>query len=409
MPSPNCTGEEMALHTLFDHVEDDEHPNSKFQEGDTYWTLPTFPNDAIYSEAKECCFQDFHVLELFNCEDSVDESIQLEFMQSEIGQAVFGYAYMHPEEWFEAFCPEDFWKEIMDRSPGGWVRKRPSSSPYIQKSCERDPVPFHFNPNQDTACDKVGHEDVAARIDETEADLVNETKEIKDSSLQDALSESRVAADEQENAYIAEAIQSSKLDAIVLSPEDVVVFRISRTSKEILDHLENELVDLKLRVLESGCHVRPDWANGALLLIPLTQSQVEESTVQLRAHHIVACRNEFDSVEKALHRFPKRKGRPQIKVETYVFCSTGIRECDVGKPLEATSALDVATKSSCTVPREAHGLDEHEDEIEIIVERTFIHFQHSAVSEISAYAASAPCSGQHSKEPKNPRKFKHSP
>ena len=124
MPEPNCTGEEMALHTLFDYVEQDEHPDATYANDDHYWTLPQFPNDDNYSDAKECCFEGFDVLELFgdeDCDESPDEGAEdvvhprsnrkLEFMQSNIGQSL-GFAYMHPGEWFEAFRPEDVWLEM---------------------------------------------------------------------------------------------------------------------------------------------------------------------------------------------------------------------------------------------------------------------------------------------------------
>merc|ERR1711920_901938 len=111
----------MALHTLFDYVEEeDEHPSTKFKGDDAYWALPQFPNDDKYEEAREACLEDFDVLELF--EDDDDESSsegaedvdlpgtkpKLEFMQSDIGQRVFNYAYMHPKEWFEALYADQF-------------------------------------------------------------------------------------------------------------------------------------------------------------------------------------------------------------------------------------------------------------------------------------------------------------
>lgn len=129
MPKPNCTGEEMALHTLFDYVEEDEHPDWRFGSDDEYWDLPQFPNDENYSDAKECCLQDYDVLDLYEDEDSDGEtssedaedvenshgpgtSRTLEWMQSPLAQRPFHFAHLHPREWFEAFDPKVFWAEV---------------------------------------------------------------------------------------------------------------------------------------------------------------------------------------------------------------------------------------------------------------------------------------------------------
>ena len=46
MPTPNCTGEEMLLHTLFAFVRDDGHPDSKYKENDAYWARALYANPA---------------------------------------------------------------------------------------------------------------------------------------------------------------------------------------------------------------------------------------------------------------------------------------------------------------------------------------------------------------------------
>lgn len=132
MPTPNCTGEEMALHTLFDYVEADEHPDSKFEDDDIYWTLPHFPNDEDYSSAKNYCLEDFDVLELFQDENSDESSSEgaedvdlpetkrtLEFMQSDIGR-MFAFADMRPEKWFQAFYPQRFLAEAAQDLKSLW-------------------------------------------------------------------------------------------------------------------------------------------------------------------------------------------------------------------------------------------------------------------------------------------------
>lgn len=129
MPKPNCTGEEMALHTMFDYVEDDEHPNSKYDSNDIYWTLQKHPNDEDYEMAKEQTdvFEDHDVLGLFKDEgdssssdgrgdtdtddaDLIQTHHKLDFMKGPIGR-VFAYGPMHPKEWFEPFRNERFWAD----------------------------------------------------------------------------------------------------------------------------------------------------------------------------------------------------------------------------------------------------------------------------------------------------------
>ena len=39
-------------------------------------------------------------------------------------------------------------------------------------------------------------------------------------------------------------------------------------------------------VVDAGCEVRPEWTS-AVLLVPLTQGQVEELGVELSVHHIL--------------------------------------------------------------------------------------------------------------------------
>ena len=41
------------------------------------------------------------------------------------------------------------------------------------------------------------------------------------------------------------------------------------------------------QVQHAGCDVEPAWANGALMMAPLTELQVKEAVIQLAAHHIV--------------------------------------------------------------------------------------------------------------------------
>jgi len=104
---------------FFDGAEEDTDPP------DAYWALPEFPNDEDFEMAREICFEDHDVLDLFDDDDDDAESSEeigeddgrprshpaLDFMQSAVGQQVMGFAHMGPEEWFVAFRPEHMWRE----------------------------------------------------------------------------------------------------------------------------------------------------------------------------------------------------------------------------------------------------------------------------------------------------------
>merc|ERR1719356_727286 len=111
-----------------------------------------------------------------------------------------------------------------------------------------------------------------------------------------------------------EAIMASKADLPPLSGDDVVLLRLTQCSlqiKEVILH-SSEIAFALSRMTEARCDPSPSWANGAIILVPLTAEQVEESGIQLRPHNIVALRSDQDSIRQALGHLPKRK-RPQVR------------------------------------------------------------------------------------------------
>merc|ERR1711957_462504 len=94
-------------------------------------------------------------------------------------------------------------------------------------------------------------------------------------------------ASERENADVAEAVLRSKSDVLPCSLEGAVILRLTRCSVEIMNLLLScpELAACRQRVEDAGCDTRPHWANGALLLLPLTVEQVHEANFKLRAHN----------------------------------------------------------------------------------------------------------------------------
>ncbi|MFJ1754375.1 tetratricopeptide repeat protein [Kitasatospora sp. NPDC088134] len=98
MPSPRCTGEEMALHIALEHAsamsQDEPDLVERFVEG-----KPAEAGDYDWCECSELLFQGHDVLFLYDpWLSSVADP------QSSLGQRM-GVAYLQPEDWFEPFDP----------------------------------------------------------------------------------------------------------------------------------------------------------------------------------------------------------------------------------------------------------------------------------------------------------------
>jgi len=77
------------------------------------------------------------------------------------------------------------------------------------------------------------------------------------------------------------------------------------------------LSNCRRRVLEAGCEISPLWASGAKLLVPLTESQVEEleqSGIELMDSHVVALREDEEVIRQAL-KSVRNKDRPRLSLE----------------------------------------------------------------------------------------------
>ena len=53
-------------------------------------------------------------------------------------------------------------------------------------------------------------------------------------------------------------------------------------------------------VHDAGCELEPEWADGAMLLVPLTEELVCESGIQLTHTHIVAMARDVENIRQAL-------------------------------------------------------------------------------------------------------------
>jgi len=67
----------------------------------------------------------------------------------------------------------------------------------------------------------------------------------------------------------------------------------------------------------------PDWANGALLLVPCTEEGLAESGLELKPHHVIALASDVELIDEALAEFPRRR-RPQCKLDLQCGVRSGV-------------------------------------------------------------------------------------
>merc|ERR1712216_92378 len=202
---------------------------------------------------------------------------------------------------------------------------------------------------------------------------------------------------EQEQAQVCEAVLRSKL-----GHECVVVASLNYHSPTLFDHLlaSEDLKASIARVESAGCQVRPLWANGALLLFPLTETQLAEENLQLKAHNILLPASEVSSVNAALGKIPRRQ-RPLMKLVQFASLKFKDRVVDAS---DSAQRDDEGRSCDAAESGPEVGLD-----LQLVVERTFYTFPlpKEDMSEASAMVHSAPAAHEDPR-PENPRRWRRS-
>ncbi|CAE7249948.1 hecd-1, partial [Symbiodinium sp. CCMP2456] len=116
---------------------------------------------------------------------------------------------------------------------------------------------------------------------------------------------------------------------------DAVLLRLSSCSAAIKQVLLNsaELAECRRDVVDANCEVTPEWANGAVLLAPLTEEKASEAQLQLRPYHVVAFKGDEGRVKAALSTLPCRQ-RPRIRERSDLGCSAAADVPDQEQDLE---------------------------------------------------------------------------
>jgi len=209
----------------------------------------------------------------------------------------------------------------------------------------------------------------------------------KEEQLRQAIELSEEDIVVRENSDVAHAIMRSKADAPI-TDDGVIVMRLTKLGNygEVMAALESSdhLSGPRSRVIEAGCEVRPSWT-PALLLVPLTQSQVEEELeMELRAHHIVGCEGDKDLIIAALKTL-----------------RCNIRPSVVGPSISSA----IANRDERNLTNAADG-EVDEIEVEIEYRNTFLDYPiPKDISEVTAFHESAPCGDSSATQPVNPRRY----
>jgi len=234
----------------------------------------------------------------------------------------------------------------------------------------------------------------------TEAPAPDDEDDGKDETLEEtemiaALSQSEAAALQQEQQQLTETIlQSKACSGAAVSGDDVVIFRLTRCSIEIHNALGTspQLAACRSHVEEAGCRIRPDFS-PAIFLVPITGEQYAELGLNLRFHHVLACRSDRASIEEALRHVPAAQ-RPKLRDEKLEHVSPEYPEPAFGQTLgkgsgiENRSSMERDAESPATLPCVAPFEELRVTEESVV--HGFIHFRVLSEAASSRVCHSAP-------------------
>jgi len=132
--------------------------------------------------------------------------------------------------------------------------------------------------------------------------------------LQQVIDESMSEANSRENADIAEALVRSKVNTPSMLAVTVFEVTCHARSPDLTRVLTESprLAPCRALVAEAGCQLQPSWANGAWVLVPASEHQLDEAGIKLTHTRILARSCDMDIINEELKAFP-RKGRPRFQ------------------------------------------------------------------------------------------------
>jgi len=141
------------------------------------------------------------------------------------------------------------------------------------------------------------------------------------------------------NSQISRALLLTKQEAF--TSESLMLWRLTKHSPTVDETLlaSPDLSHCRSRVENAECELKPSWAGGALLLIPLTEEQYQELEIDLERHHVLGLMGDEVAIQAALHKVPCRK-RPQVRADHRALPRSDI------EPMEDMTAQAVAFAGS---------------------------------------------------------------
>lgn len=213
-----------------------------------------------------------------------------------------------------------------------------------------------------------------------------------------ALQQSESEALQQEQQHVHKAFLRSKHD---ITPGNATLFRLAFHKPQVTAFILNfpALAGCRSRVESAGCSVQPTWANGALVLLPASQEQVEEAGIVLMAHNILMLDSDKVLLEDCLAQLSRRK-RPQLKLQQY---PGGTHANSKTEPISVA-----ASEHGSEASHEANILPgDWIQDAGLIVERTFLSFPvDREISDASTIVHSAPAATQTDKKSLNPHQWR---
>merc|ERR1712048_814706 len=103
------------------------------------------------------------------------------------------------------------------------------------------------------------------------------------------------------------------MGGLPLNPDGIVVVRLTRKSRspEVRQAiLGSQFTAQAVRsVHDAGCELEPEWADGAMLLVPLTEELVCESGIQLTHTHVIAMAGDVENIRQAFKTIRQPPGK----------------------------------------------------------------------------------------------------
>jgi len=214
----------------------------------------------------------------------------------------------------------------------------------------------------------------------------------------EALQQSENEALQLEQQHVQEALLRSKQD---ISQGIATLFRLTFHNPQVISFILNfpALAGSRSRVESAGCCVQPPWANGALVLVPATEEQVEEAGIVLRAHNILLLDCDKVFLEQCLAQISRRK-RPQLKLEQYPGGLHAVSKTEPTSHVENEYAFGEAHEDTLS-PKDWL------QDAGLVVERTFLSFPvDKEISDASGIVHSAPAVPQVTSRSLNPHRWR---